>query len=301
MLVITVGILSIIIALLIVYIIFFQLQLRSINALLVKRLEEHTRQGLSLELFSKQLNALAVNINKCLKTEENLRLESIREEKRFKEMIVNISHDLRTPLTAIKGYQQLMEKGTLDDAQLKKLHIAEKHTDELGALIEHFFEYAYLVNAEPEIQMEKINLTNLTAECLAEAITVLEEKKLAVHFEEASPVFINSDKEMTVRIIQNLIRNCVQHADGDIEVRVFTAKHAVIAFKNYVKNASEIDADRIFERFYTKDKARSKTTGLGLSIVKLLAEQMGGSTNASLKDGFLEIKIVLPLYKEIEN
>lgn len=295
MLVITVGIMSIIIFLLIVYIIFFQLQLRSINGQLVKRLEEHTRQDLSLELFSKQLNVLAVNINKCLKTEENLRLESIREEKRFKEMIANISHDLRTPLTAIKGYQQLMGKGILTDAQLKKLQIAEKHTDELGALIEHFFEYSYLVNAELEIQMERINLTNLTSECLAEAITVLEQKNINVHFEESKPVFINADKEMTVRIIQNLIRNCVQHADSDIEVRVFAAKHAVIVFKNYVKDASEIDADRIFERFYTKDKARSKTTGLGLSIVKLLAEKMGGSTSASLKDGFLEIKVELPL------
>lgn len=295
MLVITVGIMSIIIFLLIVYIIFFQLQLRSINGQLVKRLEEHTRQDLSLELFSKQLNVLAVNINKCLKTEENLRLESIREEKRFKEMIANISHDLRTPLTAIKGYQQLMGKGILTDAQLKKLQIAEKHTDELGALIEHFFEYSYLVNAELEIQMERINLTNLTSECLAEAITVLEQKNINVHFEESKPVFINADKEMTVRIIQNLIRNCVQHADSDIEVRVFAAKHAVIVFKNYVKDASEIDADRIFERFYTKDKARSKTTGLGLSIVKLLAEKMGGSASASLKDGFLEIKVELPL------
>ena len=84
------------------YIIFLQLQLRSINRQLDKRLTEKTRQPISLELFSKELNALAVNINKALKAEETLRLNILGEEKRFKEMIANISHDLRTPLTAIK-------------------------------------------------------------------------------------------------------------------------------------------------------------------------------------------------------
>lgn len=298
MLVIAVVILNIIVILLIMYIILFQLQLHSINRQLTKRLTEHTRQDLSLELFSTRLNALAVNINKCLKAEENLRLESIHEEKRFKELIANVSHDLRTPLTAIKGYQQLMEKGILSDDQRQKLQIAEKHADELGTLIEHFFEYAYLVNADPVLQIEKINLTNLVVECLAESIPVLEQKNLRVHVAKAPPVFILADREMTIRIIQNLIRNCAQHSDNDIEVRIMTAENAVVSFKNYVSDASNIDADRIFERFYTSDKARSKTTGLGLSIVKLLAEKMGGSTKASLKDDFLEIQIVLPLVKD---
>ena len=172
-LVIVVGILSILIILFTLYIIFLQLQLRSINRQLTKRLTEHTRQPISLALINKELNALAVNINKCLKAEENLRLEAIREEKHFKEMISNISHDLRTPLTAIKGYQQLMEKGMLLSDQRQKLQIAQKHADELGVLIEHFFEYSYLVNAEPVLQIERINLTNLVTECLANLLPFL--------------------------------------------------------------------------------------------------------------------------------
>lgn len=292
-----VGILSICIVLLVAYILLFKLQLRSINRQLTKRLAEHTRQPVTLELISKELNALAVNINKCLKTEETLRLDVIRDEKHFKEMIANISHDLRTPLTAIKGYQQLLERGGLTDAQRQKLQIAQKHADELGRLIEHFFEYAYLVNAEPVLQTERINLTNLTAECLAESINLLEESNLAVRLDETQPVFALADREMTVRIIQNLIRNCVQHADSDIDVRIRAAKTAVISFRNFVRDTSEIDVNRIFDRFYTADKARGKarSTGLGLSIVSLLVEQMGGSTGATLQDGFLEIRVELPL------
>ncbi len=80
--------------------------------------------------------------------EELLRLDSIREEKRFKELIANISHDLRTPLTAIKGYQQLIEKDELNDNQREKMQIAQKHAHELEKLIEHFFEYSYLVTTE---------------------------------------------------------------------------------------------------------------------------------------------------------
>lgn len=295
MLEIVVGVLSILIILLAVYVIFSQLQLRNINRQLAKRLSEHTRQPLSLELINKELNALAVNINKCLKAEETLRLESIREEKRFKEMIANISHDLRTPLTAIKGYQQLMEKGELSDYQKQKLKIAQKHTDELGNLIEHFFEYSYLLNAETKLNIERLNLTNLVAEYLAESVTAFEEKGLKVCFEEAPTAFVMADKEMTGRIIQNLIRNCTVHSDGDIDVQVLAVENAVISFKNPVNDASQIDTERLFDRFYTADKARNSTTGLGLSIVKHLAEQMGGSTGAKVQGGFIEIWVKLPL------
>lgn len=295
MLAIVVGIMSILIIILITYIIIFQQQLHSINRQLTERLKDHTRKQISLELINGELNTLAANINKCLKAEENLRLDVIREEKHFKEMIADISHDLRTPLTAIKGYQQLMEKGMLTEDQQQKLQIAQKHADELERLIESFFEYSYLVNSEPVLHPERINLMNLVAECLAESINLFEKNNLMVDFQESRPVFVLADKDMTVRIIQNLIRNCIQHSDSHIEVRVLAEKNAVISFSNYVKNPSEIDVKRLFDRFYTVDKARSRTTGLGLSIVKLLAEQMGGSTYASLRSGVLDIRVELPI------
>ena len=283
--------------LLIAYVVYIQRQLRSINRQLTKRLLEKTRQPLSLELINRELNTLSANINKCLAEEEKLRIDSIRREKRFRELIANISHDLRTPLTAIKGYQQLMEKGELNDNQRKKLLIAQKHTLELGQLIEHFFEYSYLINSEPELNIERINLTNLLTECLAASVFTLEENNLSVHLEETPSIFVLADKEMVMRIIQNLIRNCVQHSNGDIEVRLLAMENAVITFRNPVKSTSEIDVEWIFDRFYTGDKARSNTTGLGLSIVRLLAQQMGGSAGAELQNGLLDIQVKLPLFK----
>jgi signal transduction histidine kinase len=288
--------LTISIILLSLYIVFVQLQLRNINRQLEKRLTEKTRQPISLELLNSELNVLAANINKCLKAEEILRLNSISEEKKFKELIANISHDLRTPLTAIKGYQQLMENGELTGNQLKKLQIAQKHTNELGRLIEHFFEYSYLINVEPELNLERINLTNLVTECIIASVPKLEENNLAVHFEDTTPIFVLADKEMIMRIIQNLIRNCVQHCNGDIEVRILAMENAIISFRNPIKSTSEIDTERLFDRFYTGDKARNNNTGLGLSIVRLLAEQLGGSASASLQNGLIDIQVRLPLF-----
>lgn len=288
-------VLGCIIILLVSYIAYVQYQLRSINLQIHKRLTEKTRQPLTLELINRELNNLVANINKCLKAEETLRLNSIREEKSFREMIANISHDLRTPLTAIKGYQQLIAKEELSNEHHRKLQIAQKHADELGTLIEYFFEYSYLLNTELQPNVEEVNLTNLTTECLVESIEIFEENNISVNFEESRPVFALIDREMTIRIIRNLIRNCINHSAGDIRVKVMAENYAVISFVNPVKNISQIDVERLFERFYTADKSRGKTTGLGLSIVKLLAEGMGGSTKAVLKDDMLEIRVELPM------
>ncbi|MDF2923549.1 MAG: histidine kinase [Paenibacillaceae bacterium] len=307
-----VGVLVMIVLLLIGYVLYLQLQLRRINRQLDKRLLANTRQPLSLELINRDLNRLAANINTVLKAEENLRLNSIREEKRFKELIANISHDLRTPVTAIKGYQQLLDRTPLSGDQRQKLQIAQKHAAELGILIEHFFEYSYLLNSEPEPAVERINLTNLVAECLAQFITAFEEKHLSVRFAESAPVFAFADKGMVIRIVQNLIRNGVMHAAGDMEVEVGIGgqtglgeqagaevqagleQPAVIRFRNPVREASAIEVDRLFDRFYTADQARGRTTGLGLSIVRLLTERLGGRASASMKDGALEIRVELP-------
>lgn len=279
------------------YLAFIKLQLRSINLQLYKRLTEHTRQPVSLGLLDKDLNRLAVNINNCLKEEENLRIGMIRKDKQFKEMVAYVSHDLRTPLTAIKGYQQLIEKGALSEDQRRKLKIAGKHADELGRLIEHFFEYSRLINTDAQPKPERLNFSNLTAECLAQSVPLFEEKHITVRFDEPGPVFIRADREMTIRIIRNLIRNCIQHSEQDVEVKLTAGQTAVLLFKNAVKDEN-IDCNRLFDQFYTANKARGGNTGLGLAIVKLFTERMGGIADAEMRDGYLSIRIKLPLFTE---
>ena len=290
--------LCILVFILIAYIAFIQKQLRSINRQLDKRLSENTRQPLTIDLFNKTINKLAININLCLKLEEKQRLEGIREQKQFKELISNISHDLRTPLTAIKGYQQLLEKETLSNTQLEKLHTAQKYTDELGDLIEHFFEYSYLITARVEPSLEKINLTNLTIDCVLSYIGIFEEKNISVNIEETPPIYVLGDKNMLTRVIENLLNNCAKHSLGDIDVKIESKSKARITFINPVNPNININVDKLFHRFYTGDSTRNKSTGLGLSIVEFLVEQMNGNVGAYLdtKSNKIAIFFEVPLF-----
>ncbi|MDY2737260.1 sensor histidine kinase [Intestinibacter sp.] len=295
---VAVVMLCILVFILIAYIAFIQKQLRSINRQLDKRLSENTRQPLTIDLFNKTINKLAININLCLKLEEKQRLEGIREQKQFKELISNISHDLRTPLTAIKGYQQLLEKETLSNTQLEKLHTAQKYTDELGDLIEHFFEYSYLITARVEPSLEKINLTNLAIDCVLSYIGIFEEKNISVNIEETPPIYVLGDKNMLTRVIENLLNNCAKHSLGDIDVKIESKSKARITFINPVNPNININVDKLFHRFYTGDSTRNKSTGLGLSIVEFLVEQMNGDVGAYLdtKSNKIAIFFEVPLF-----
>ncbi len=299
---ILVIILVIIIAILTIYILLLGRQFKSINKQLENRLIKHTKQPVSVEFIHRQLENMVVNINNCLKAEEILRLNGIREEKHFKELIANISHDLRTPLTAIKGYLQMLHKDELLIDQQMKLDVAVKYAGEMEQLISRFFEYSYLLTAENELTLEKINLTNLVTECLAEAVPVFEEQHLLLCYEEPKAIFIRGDKESLLRIIRNLIRNCNQHGKISVEVSLsVTDKQAVLAFCNYIEEDIELDPSRVFERFYTADKARGSQSGLGLSIVKILTERMGGNVSAALEQSKLILRINLPLLENGEK
>ncbi len=299
---ILVIILVIIIAILTIYILLLGRQFKSINKQLENRLIKHTKQPVSVEFIHRQLEHMVVNINNCLKAEEILRLNGIREEKHFKELIANISHDLRTPLTAIKGYLQMLHKDELLIDQQMKLDVAVKYAEEMEQLISRFFEYSYLLTAENELTLEKINLTNLVTECLAEAVPAFEEQHLLLCYEEPKAIFIRGDKESLLRIIRNLIRNCNQHGKISVEVSLSAVdKQAVLAFCNYIDGNLELDPSRVFERFYTADKARGSQSGLGLSIVKILTERMGGNVSAALEQNKLTLRIKLPLLENGEK
>lgn len=273
------------------YVILLRKQINKINRQLEKRREENTRQPISLEFIDSGLTRLAGNMNRCLKSEEKLREETVSREKEQKEMIADLSHDLRTPLTAIKGYQQLLMATLAEEGQRERLRTAQKHADELGKMIEQFFEYSLYSYKGSEPKYERINLGALIAECVAEMVPLLEEHELSIRMEEIDPVYAKADREMLIRIIQNLIRNCLAYADSNAVVRVEKTKKAVFSFGN--QTTVTADPDRLFDRFYREDRSTSRPGGMGLAIVKLLAEQMGGTVRAGKKEGWLWIYVEL--------
>lgn len=264
------------------------------NGILNLRLSESTKQKVSIELMDKDLESLAGNINRCLKAEEKLRLKVVHEEERFKDTIADISHDFRTPLTAIRAYLQLMQKEDIGPEQKKQLDVIVKHADYLGDLIEHFFEYSYLLDTTPNVVYQHINITNLITEKIADAAVLFENANITPEISEKM-CFASCDKAMMERVFENLIKNTIAHAKGYLKV-YFTEQtendicFQIIHFENEIEENDHIDTEQLFNRFYVANQER-KTTGLGLAIVKILTEQQGGKVVAEIHNEILDIQI----------
>lgn len=295
-----IAILSIVCAVLLFWVVNLKLQIRSVSRQLEKRLSDGSRNSISVSLLDGDAVRLAADINRCFAEDENAKHTLEREEKNFRDTIANISHDLRTPLTSIKGYMQLLEATPLSELQQRRADVINRHVDELGDLIEHFFEYSCLLSHDSELTLESFCLTDEVTECLAAAVPQFEDKGIAVKLDSFKQVNIIADREKTIRIIQNLIRNCIQHSAGDIRVSVEeVGKFARITFSNPVKDPEEINIGRIFDRFYASDKGGRRSTGLGLSIVKILVEQMGGCAFARLDGNIISISAELKTTKNL--
>lgn len=274
------------------YIFYIQRQLQLMNIQLSQRLHEQYTQPISVELLNKEINQLVANINRILIESQKSRSYIKREEKYYKEMISNISHDFRTPLTAIKGYQQMLLKEPLTEKQLAKLEIAQKHVGRLEQLLATFFEYSYLHSNEDKPKKDRINISNIVFEEIAGAFVQFEQKGIAVNLPNFEPLIIHSDEEMLLRIVQNLVRNSIMHAQGDVTIKMWLEEeHAYICFQNPIDENSQLNPNQLFDRFYTTDNSRRKNTGLGLSIVRLLAEKLGGSATAKIEDGMIEFLV----------
>lgn len=271
-------------------------QIRAVRRQLAERQAGSTRAPLSLELVSGELNGLVAQINEQLRETERAAERTRRRERRLKEMIEAISHDLRTPLTAMKGSLYLLAQGELSDAQRERLRAAQRHAGNMETLVDQFWAYSFYSADDAHMALREVNLTNLTAQCIADRVSQFERKGQRVVFSQDAPVFVMADAEYCARIVHNLLQNCLQHAAGDASVRLIReGAFTVLSVRNPVQAGCAIDADRLFERFYTADGARGKASGLGLAVVRLLSERLGGGCSARLAQGTLEVRAAFPL------
>lgn len=271
-------------------------QLRNLKKQLKYRQTEQTKSPLYLELGDKDLHALVAIMNQALEEESNLRIEKEISEREFKDLISNISHDLRTPLTVMKGYLQLMEECELEPQGREYLEVCFKHTEELERRVRQFFEYSFLVNQEENITLHKVNVTNLVTEIMTDFIPFFEEKGIVMKLEEETVVKALAEEESLKRVMQNLLKNCLNYGKGEVSVFIGEAEDKdkiQVCVKNQIAPGKTLDADKVFQRFYVGDPSRNQSTGLGLSIVKLLVEKMQGEVFARNEGGVFCIGFLL--------
>ena len=204
-----------------------------------------------------------------------------KAEKQLKQNITSLAHDIRTPLTGAAGYVQLAQECEDSSRREHYLNTADNRLMELGDMLEELFLYTKLTSEGFELNMSEIQVLPFLSDCLVGFYRQFEEKGITPQVEfESEGLKIWADEECLRRIFHNLIRNALLHGEGGIVIR---QKGRCLIFENLVSDNGKPDMDQIFERFYKADSSRRKgSSGLGLFIVKELAERMGGSVRAEL-------------------
>lgn len=251
-------------------------------------------QYFGLETLADEINAL------LLETEEKQRTVQTQETV-IRETVTNLSHDIRTPLTSLDGYVQLLEESDSEDEQARYIRIIRKRIEALRGILDELFLYAKLQDNAYLPAMERAELNRIVydtvfsfyEDCKARGL----EPQVAVCEER---VYTCGNEIMIGRMLQNIIKNSLEHGKRDVRIRLSAEEKKIIfSCANKVEHAEQIDIDRVFERFYKADSARANSsTGLGLSIARGLAEKMGAEMSASLEEDRFTITVVFDRAEE---
>lgn len=261
-----------------------------------------THTELTTDFPSADVTELVNSLNGLFEVYQEQVYELQKKDETIKETITNLAHDLRTPMTAIQGYtQMLMGSSTLSNEDLENIRIINERLAVLNQLLNQLFEFARIEAGEMEFSYVTLDLNALLRGAAVSFFGVFEERNLVPELNIAEEPFpFYGDEKAIVRIFENIISNALAHGKGDYVFSSYVMDRSYkFVFQNSTDDIRRSDIDKIFERFYTTDQSRSKkTTGLGLTIAKKLTLQMGGTIGAALKGEMFEITVCFPASEE---
>ena len=261
------------ILLILIFILLFKLFLvqktaREIEAQFAERLMTETNTLIDISYQDKNMRRLAERLNSELRKLRKERHRFQQGDLELKSAVTNISHDLRTPLTAISGYLDLLDNVEKSEAAERYIEVIKNRTEVLKQLTEELFRYSIITSPEYDNSVELVVVNVVLEESILGFYAALQERKITPNISMTEKKVIRKvNRAALSRIFSNLINNAIKYSDGDVK--------------------------RLFDRFYTVENAR-KSTGLGLSISRILIEQMNGTISAQYENGKLTICIQLP-------
>lgn len=294
---IMIGVLSVLILILICILISYKRQVKDICRQLRFLQECDSNMLITTEMKKGHIEELAELLNTLLKERKKERADYQKKEQMIADIYTNLSHDIRTPLTSLDGYFQLLEETQEENNRKRYIQIIQERIESLKEMLEELFTYTKLQNGTYELKLEPQNVGQILKETVFSYYDDWAEQGISPQFEiTEEPVWIRGNKQALRRTIQNIIKNGLDHGNKEIRIQLSrNEKQMELVFQNKIEPGEQIDISRVFERFYKADKARSKSsTGLGLSTAKGFVEKMHGEIAAEIKEDWFCIKISFP-------
>ena len=240
----------------------------------------------------RHIRALTAELNGFLRIlrAERRKLQSGNAE--LMDAVTNVSHDLRTPLTAILGYLDLLRREELSGDAERHLAVISERAAAMKSLTEELFRFSVIGAEGEELALEPLSLNAAVEEALAANYSALRERGIApeVHL-PSNPVVRSLNRAALGRILGNILANAAKYSAGDLQIAL--VESGELRFTNAAPELDGVQVARLFDRFYTVESARA-STGLGLSIARMLTGQIGGEIGAEHRDGRLTVWLRFP-------
>lgn len=256
--------------------------------------QETTNKRLQTDLNDQDIINLIIQINTLLDKQEHKEIEIRKKELHLKETIANISHDIRTPLTSIKGFFELY-LGEKDEKQKKYYEkVIRERMEDVTLLLEELFTYTKLQNASYKLELEETNFSRIVMNCLFDFYEQWQENQITPKLEiDEDPAMVICNESAVKRILTNVLRNATIHGKSSIQIS-YQIQDGQVLFRcsNPVADTENPDPEQVFDRFYRADTARSQTSnGLGLSIAMELTKRMDGDIQAIMEEDIFTIEV----------
>ncbi len=264
---------------------------REITEAIKEKLSESTNTPIGISGGDKDIKALTACLNTQLELLSEKRHIYEQGDGELKRAITNISHDLRTPLTAICGYLDLMEREAGSEEISEYIKIIKNRTEAMKKLTEELFGYSVIMAGENRLEIKPLTVNDVLEESIAAFYAALTEKGINPEIDITEKKIVRiADRSALSRIFANVLSNAAKYSDGDLYITL--KENGEILFANTASRLDEVQVGRLFERFYTVEAGRG-STGLGLAIAKSLTEGMGGSMGAEYGNGRIVVRVRL--------